>query len=571
MNPLLLRAALAALTGWRALVTAAALFTSTLWSDDALCVLINASLVGLPFLLLLALTGRWIWSLAGASALALFVFGMGEIKANYFGTRLVLGDWAFISEPTNWSIVGHYPRIYGTLALFVAGLVLLVIDAALAARRHRTVPPRVRLLALGLMLSLAGFLWTQRHHHVWEVWNDDANCGEMYRCGALSRLLFSVAMFEYQPPTHEGDPAPFLARQAELPAVAERAEGEPKPDIVLWLNESTFDPRGFKLPGAKLPAMPMFDATKLTRARGPLRVHTFGGKTWLSEFSVLTGLVPDDFGVLHNVVLTSVGPKTHSNLFRLLKANGYHTVVLMPTYKRFYGAGRAYEGMGVDEVLTLRDFHEYDALPGDEWDIAETDRMAEAAITRIKRQRSEAPGQPIFVYLLSIREHAPYKRSTKPEFNLDHAGLDRALAGRITDYVHRLQKLDQAVGMIDRYLFAPDAPPAVYAWFGDHQAYYEGDSPPYRYALPKPDYVTQFQIRSNLGGVPVPPVPVLDIAFIPSLLADLAGLHQDDYFKASSAMRRLCAGGLEDCGDAALVDSYKARVFGPELDLFEKN
>ena len=570
MTALLLRLIPTALVGWRALVTATALYTSTLWSDDLLCVLINVSLVVWPFLLLLALTGRWMWSLAGASSFAVFVFAMGEIKANYFGTRLVLGDWAFIAEPTNWMIVGQYPRIYGALALFVLGLLALAVDAARSDRNRAPLGWRLRALTGVLAVTLAGWLWSERHHHVWEVWNDDANCGDMYRCGALGRLLYSVAMFEYQAPTHEGDPAPFLAKAAALPPIAGRAEGEAKADIVLWLNESTFDPRGFKLPGAKLPPMPMFDTNKLTKAHGPMRVHTFGGKTWLSEFSVLTGLVPEDFGVLHNVVLSSVGPKTHSNLFRLLKANGYHTVVLMPTYKRFYGAGRAYEGMGVDEVLTLRDFHEYDALPGDEWDIAETDRMAEAAITLVKRQRSESPGQPIFVYLLSIREHAPYSGLTRVDYNLDHAGVPKFLSTRLTDYVNRLRRLDTAVAMIDRYLFAPGAPPAIYAWFGDHQAYYEGDSPPYSYTLPKPDYVTQFQIRANFDVPAAPTAPILDIAYVPSLIADLGGVKRDAYFEGLSAMRRLCNGGYEDCADQPLLDSYKARVFGPELDQFDK-
>jgi hypothetical protein len=140
----------------------------------------------------------------------------------------------------------------------------------------------------------------------------------------------------------------------------------------------------------------------------------------------------------------------------------------------------------------------------------------------------------------------------------------------LTDYIHRLLRLDAAVAMLDRYLFAPGAPPAVYAWFGDHQAYYDGDSPPYRYVFDKPDYVTQFQMRANFPTPAVEPAPLLDIAFIPSLLNDLAGVKVDDYFSGLSAMRRLCHGALEDCGDRALVDSYEARVFSPALDLFER-
>eukprot|EP01034_Spumella_vulgaris_P012218 gene12218-15560_t len=73
---------------------------------------------------------------------------------------------------------------------------------------------------------------------------------------------------------------------------------------------------------------------------------------------------------------------------------------------------------------------------------------------------------------------------------------------------------------------------AVFGYFGDHQAYYEEDSPPYRYKLPEPKNVTQFQVRSNY---PVPretPVPIMDIAFLPGLLVDTSGVERDNYFES---------------------------------------
>ncbi|GAC1632740.1 MAG: LTA synthase family protein [Nevskia sp.] len=537
------------------------------FSDDALCVLINGSLFLLPFLLLLALSGRLVWALSFAAALALFVYGMGELKYNYFGTRLVVGDWEFIAEPANWSIVWKYPRMYGALAAFALAVLLLMLDAGLAARRGSALSLRGRGLVLTFCAVLGLMLYSTRHHHVWEVWQDDGDCGDAHHCGVLGRLMFSFSMFEYEPPAHAGDPTLFLAQQAAL------ADGAPetatKPDIVLWLNESTYDVRNFLLPNARLPKLPMFDAVPQTRLRGPLRTHTFGGKTWLSEFSVLTGLVPDDFGARRNLAFTTMGPKTQSNLFRLLKANGYRTVVLMPTFKRFYGAGRTYDGMGVDEVLTLRDFREYDALPGDEWDIADTARMSEAAVTLIRKHRdSERGAQPIFLYLLSVKEHAPYSKNTKVDYNLDHAGLAKHLDARLSNYIGRMRTLDAAITSMDQALFARGARPVLLTYFGDHQAYYDQPSPPYRTHWPEPKNVTQFQIRANYDTPPVASAPLLDIAFIPSLIADLAGVREDAYFTSLSAMRRLCNGLLDDCADQDLVQSYKARVFSPALGLF---
>jgi hypothetical protein len=552
-------------------LAAFAIWAAFEWSDDAICAVINLSLVALPFLLLLGLTGRWVAALSGASAFALFLYGMGEVKFVYFYTRLIAADWHFVTEPSNWTIVRQYPRIYGVLGGFAFGAGLLAIDALLAGRRQRWRPG---LAARAAMLVAAGslvlFAAANRKHHDWEVFTDDATCGTAHRCGVATRLLYSLQMFEFDPPGHAGDPTLFLHREQTLAAAPgpEPSLARP-PDILLWLHESTFDPRRYQLPGARFPNYRMFAPAPLTRTLGPLRVHTYGGKTWLSEFTVLTGLIPDDFGARRSLVFNATGPQTQTNLFRLLKGNGYRVVVLMPTFKRFYGAGRTYEAMGADEVYSLRDFREYDAIPGDEWDIAETPRMAEAALKIVARHRAGPDAaQPLFLYFLSVKEHAPYERRTPIAYGLHKAPIGHALKGRLSDYAARLVTLDDAVTTVERALLAHDAPPTLFAWFGDHQAYYEAASPPYRDRFPDPKHVTQFQVRANYPTGRVPRQPIMDLAFLPALLADLSGVERDTYFAALSAMRRLCDGQLNDCGETALVDSYKARVFGREVGLF---
>ncbi|HVT36534.1 MAG TPA: sulfatase-like hydrolase/transferase, partial [Nevskiaceae bacterium] len=372
---------------------------------------------------------------------------------------------------------------------------------------------------------------------------------------------------EFAPEAHEGDPAVFQARAAALPALP--PSPVQKADIVVWLNESTFDPRNYHLPGARLPHLRMMDAAPTTRARDHLRVHTYGGKTWLSEFSLLTGLVPDDFGARRNLVFNSVTPNTTSNLVRALKADGYKTVVLMPTFKRFYGAGRTYLGTGFDQVLTLRDFPEYDNVPGDEWDIADSDRLAQAAQTIVERHRAGPDGaQPLLLYLLSIKEHAPYSKKTPIDYALQRVPIKESLQHKLSDYLGKLVKLDNALLALQQALFRNGERPVVFAWFGDHQAYFEEDAPPYTYDLPKPDYLTQFQLRTNFNAPATATGDYFDIAFLPSLLIDYAGARPDDYFAGLSAMRRLCGGLMDECADKALVQSYKAWVFSPGLGLF---
>jgi phosphoglycerol transferase MdoB-like AlkP superfamily enzyme len=537
------------------------------FSDDTLCVLINAGLFLLPFLLVAALTGRLNAALAVATVSALLLWGVGEFKLHFFGNRLALLDFYFLSEGANWSIVKRYPKVQAALAAWLLLCLVLGLRARHADRGRTPLRVRGRTLCVLLLAGWCGIAWSNRHQHTWEVFRDDADCGLSKTCGVVSRLLYSYSVFEFMEPLPQADASRFRAAAAELSALPQPDLAQ-RPDVVVWLNESTLDPAQYRLPGAKLPPLPMFRTSPQTIAAGQLRVHTFGGKTWLSEFSLLTGLVPKDFGSRRSLVFNSVAPMVSSTLVRRYAAAGYDTVVLMPTPKQFYGAARTYEAVGFERILTLRDFPEYDAIKGDEWDIADSTRMAEAAITLLRQQRARSDARPLFLYLLSVKEHAPYSGRTPVSYQLQHSGLKRSMAAKLTDYIDRLRLLDAGIAKLEKALLASPHP-ALWAYFGDHQAYFEETPPAYRKPHPEPDLVTQYQLRANyrsgLGEQPA----LLDIALLPSLIVDNSGLPTDPYFAAQTAMRRLCQGRLGDCPDTALVDSYKGHVFGDEIALFE--
>ena len=541
---------------------------SLYYSDDAVCALINAGLFLLPVLLLSTVRGRLPTAMAAAMALAVLIWGIGEFKLHFFGNRLALMDFVFLSEGANWGIVKRYPRVQLALAAWLLLTALLFVWAALENRRRGPLSPRARALSALLLAGWCAVAWGGRHQHTWEVFRDDADCGREKICGVMSRLVYSYSAFEFITPLPGGDPVPFMTRAAQLPAPAVVAAPARAPDVVIWLHESSFDPDQYQLYKPRLPKMGMFQRNRHTRARGQLRVHTYGGKTWLSEFSLLTGLVPADFGSRSSLVFNSVAPLVNSTLVDRFEAAGYDSVALLPTPKRFYGAARTYGAIGFDRILTLRDFPEYDALPGDEWDIADSDRMAEAAITLLRAQRATQPQRPLLLYLLSIKEHSPYDRRTPVAYGLDQAGIPRSLAAKLTDYVDRLRRLDDATTRLGTEL-AQQALPALWAYFGDHQAYFEEAQPAYRHTHPDPHLITQYQIRTNYA-VTAPESPeLLDIALLPSLIADLAGVAPDRAFSAHSTMRRLCAGRLRDCPDTALLESYQGHLFGAQIGLFD--
>ncbi len=62
---------------------------------------------------------------------------------------------------------------------------------------------------------------------------------------------------------------------------------------------------------------------------------------------------------------------------------------------------------------------------------------------------------------------------------------------------------------------------------------------------------------------------VLDIAYLGSLLLDVAGVPKDDFYQANTLLRERCKGRYLDCKDTKTVTSYHDYVFTKLGDLHE--
>jgi hypothetical protein len=323
---------------------------------------------------------------------------------------------------------------------------------------------------------------------------------------------------------------------------------------VVWLQESATDPRILDI-GVTLPALSMHEPDSRTRESGWLRVPTWGGSTWLSEFALLTGLSHKDFGAAGQAVFYTVTSHLRFSLPRLLQRYGYRCIVLYPVEKTFYNAESAYRDLGFDEILTPHDFPEWGN---------------KSLITSIVKDRdlfsyalkilSHSGTQPVFLYMLSMSQHGPYDASHEPAFGLDGSSLDRATAGRFSDWLSRMEKLSLDTMDFDKALQASGRD-LLLTYFGDHQPNFESHVALTR-ELDEPRFLTRFTIKGP-GDAPVcaGPEQVLDVCFLGSLLLEHAGIPGDEFFAASAAMRQLCQGTLLGCKDSALAESYRAFLY----------
>ena len=179
------------------------------------------------------------------------------------------------------------------------------------------------------------------------------------------------------------------------------------------------------------------------------------------------------------------------------------------------------------------------------------------------------PGRPVFVMILTLNQHGPHDEDPRAKLPAPYnrgvlRGLSKSAALNFDTYLARLQASDAAMRGLE-HTFLDRAQPTVLLHFGDHQPSFDGlirDMPrtlapalrPYR------DYLTYYMLKTNFAGPQLPAYPMLDIALLPSMVLQAAGLPTDPYFSASAALRARCNGLYVDCAVPGMLESYHAWV-----------
>jgi hypothetical protein len=495
--------------------------------------------------------------LAGGLFVALEFIAVAKLR--YLDEQLMPADFVYYVRSSLFDTLRHYPHLY----LLGIGLLVLLppllwftwrwdwrMPAGRSARWWRGAMLGLGLLAGWWCMLPSGPFAAVHARNTWEKLSDDAH---------LTNFFVSFRDAAVHLPPMSGDALAQEAWGATAPGWPS-SRPPPYPDIVQVLEESTFDPANFT--DCRVPACraAMFQPDARTRGSGVLRTHTFGGGTWVSEFASLTGMPQDIFGPGGMYAPYVLAPHVHDTLPQLLRRLGYRTIAIYPTVGSFINGRNAYRDYGFDH---LYDVHELGLV---EWE--ESDRQMFAAARRIY-DKVKKPGQPVFMMILTLNQHGPHDEdpmsSLPPAFRHLLPGLKPAVALNFDTYLARLHESDLAMRALEHdFLDRPQ--PTVLMHFGDHQPSFGGlirDLPrtlppalqPYR------DYLTYYMVKSNFAGPPLPHYPMLDIAFLPGMVLQAAGLPQDAYFAASGRLRDRCEGRYDDCTVPGLLGSYYAWVF----------
>ena len=517
----------------------------------------------LLFSAMFAITGQWQRGLNFASVLFVVLMLFHRMKIHYYKQPLLISDFWLVTDWRNWETLLHYKgAIFGVL-----GLLGLLGYAVFGWSDVETASTGFRLFTAILAATSFGLMWHySKDPDATKVWldslPDDGRDVFLNLPMSCRGVFFKVPEFEGNSQKFKEKMTALLNEKAESKTESAEKPDAEKPDIVVCLQESTLNPHQFDFDAETIPPFSMFNKQEDTAFVSPLRVHTVGGATWKSEFAFLAGVPSTDFGALASGVFYSVVPHLQTGFIKNLREQGYFCVALSPFTKGNYNAKPAYDHFGFDLMLQPQDLGYPASISKNLWHISSEEMMYYTKLILQKQHPSlENVQQPMFVYVLTMKEHGPYNTNMPNHFNLASKRLGGKAISCLNDYIDRIDSLNEAIEGLNDYLKSRETP-YVFGYFGDHQVAFDNQLPPKKGNFANPDYVTQFVVRTNRKTDFVQQQDFLDLAFVGGVLLDVAGLSpKDDFMRANIAMRQLSQGKLEDAEDMDLVNSYRNYLY----------
>jgi hypothetical protein len=510
--------------------------------------------------------GRLSFALVLSGTLFFGLKFISVMKSRYLQSPLLPADFVYFVRDSLLETLEHYPHQYGlliALGIVVPSLLWLIwrLDIRFLSRVHRQWL-HASLRVAGTATSTLTLLWCLQPAGPFapvysaDPWHALENNAPL--------TGFFVAIHDMLPvlPSMSDDATAERNWAATATDVAPAASAPSQyPDIIQVLEESTFDPTDLAACTVPQCHVRLFQPDQYTRVHGPLRTHTFGGQTWVSEFAVFSGMPQDIFGPAGMYAPFILAPRLRESLPQLLRRLGYLTIAVYPTGGNFLNARNAYTAYGFDK------FYDSAALGLQTWHTS--DEQMFAAAKNVYDENSK-PGHPVFMMILTLEQHGPH--DDKPLKNLP-APFDRGLLPdlpadaelNLSAYLSRLHDSDKAMARLEQD-FLHRQQPTVIVHFGDHLPSFGGlirgmprtlppSLEPYRNDL------TYFMLKSNFDGPSVPAYPMLDIAYLPAVVLKAAGLPADPYFAALGALESRCHGLYDECRNASLLKSYYRWIF----------
>jgi phosphoglycerol transferase MdoB-like AlkP superfamily enzyme len=316
------------------------------------------------------------------------------------------------------------------------------------------------------------------------------------------------------------------------------------PDIIVIQHESVFDPRIYGLP-----VEPTVEAFLSPRdgLHGTLNVDIFGGGSWQSEFSLLTGLSSASFGSNAYYLFKQGAGRFHNSLPHALAALGYRTMLASSCRRNFLSYDQFYRSIGIAERIFADDFPA--PFNVSQFEATNSDAIfLEAALAAHRKGIADDPA-PRFLYALTNFNHGPHNRklAAAGQFEEERAFAVSSLPdAQYAEYYARLAETASTWKRLKLELTANfPKRPALIVHYGDHQPVLANRIDRHL-KLPtdaRRAFRTFYAIEAlNISAdrLAAGPGADLDIAFLGTVALQQAGLPLDPIFATRASLLDHC-------------------------------
>lgn len=359
--------------------------------------------------------------------------------------------------------------------------------------------------------------------------------------------------------------------EASAKAAGERLFVEPSscplakrpPHIILIHQESVIPPSLFPVISYDKSVDQLFRSGDGTTRS--LRVETFGGASWLTEFSVLAGVSTYSFGGMRTFVQSMMQGKVRDSVPQSLERCGYKNVMFYPVPKHFVSSGKFYASIGFDEI---NDFKAQNSKRYNERDRFYYGNALDRLAKHLETSRS-----PMFSFILTSATHLPYTDKHSPDMNVPGGGP--GTEPQMNEYLRRLSLARIDLEWLRAQLkqrFPEES--FLIVQYGDHQPIVtrsllgHGDVEAHNIVM-APDskgFLTYYAAEGiNHAMPPLPEVETLDVPYLGTLMLKLAGLPLSDSGQERMRLLDRCGGRYYLCPHQHEILAFHRRLIDSGL------
>lgn len=297
-----------------------------------------------------------------------------------------------------------------------------------------------------------------------------------------------------------------------------------------------------------------------------LRVETYGGASWLTEFSVLAGVSTYSFGGMRTFVQSLMEGKIHDAVPQVLARCGYKNSLFYPVPKDFVASGRFYTTIGIPDIYDYRAqgakrFNERDSF------------YYRNVLDSIERNLAQS-NSPLFSFVVTSATHLPYTNTYAPEMEVPGGGP--GTDPEMSEYLRRL-----ALAHMDYDAFRASLAKRfpnehfLIVQYGDHQpiatrtllGYAKGMAAEDIALTPEsPGLMTYYAVDGvNYEPPPLPDEEVIEVPYLGAILLKQARLPLPPSYQTRLDLMAVCDGRYYTCPKSKKILSFHRRLLDSGL------